>query len=280
MQNLRRQVDRIDLKMLQLLQQRIKLSGQIGRMKRRHGAVIYVPERERELVARLTRLSKGQPSPQAVAAVYREIMSSSRAAQGQAPIGLLQASTSLVLPASGASFGACDQFSSQKSWSDLVKGLDTGALSLALLTGEDMVHALQSPRHQKDFCDRLTVAGDFTPPFDAKAPLARRIFVVTPRGNGAAMEANRILILIECKSTANAIKSLLRSMPDFPLHAEHLSHRPPSVRGGVVPALARLTLARPVDGIHATSYLLSACKSVGIPVSILGVYPGTEDHGG
>ncbi len=47
MQNLRRQVDRIDLKMLQLLQQRIKLSGQIGRMKRRHGAVIYVPERER-----------------------------------------------------------------------------------------------------------------------------------------------------------------------------------------------------------------------------------------
>src|SRR5271163_2187847 len=73
MRHLRRQVDRIDLKMLQLLQQRTNLSGQIGRMKRRHGAVIYVPERERALVARLIRLGKGQPPPKAVAAVYREI---------------------------------------------------------------------------------------------------------------------------------------------------------------------------------------------------------------
>src|SRR5271154_7582035 len=134
MRRLREQVDRIDLKMLQLLQQRTKLSGQIGKMKRRHGAVIYVPERERELVARLTRLSKGQPSARAVAALYREILSSSRAAQEQAPIGLLQASAALVLPASNACFGACDRFSPKKSWAELVKGLDTGALSLALLT--------------------------------------------------------------------------------------------------------------------------------------------------
>jgi chorismate mutase len=280
MQHLRRQVDRIDLKMLQLLQQRTKLSSQIGRMKRRHGAVIYVPERERELVARLTRLSKGQPSARAVAALYREILSSSRAAQEQAPIGLLRASASLVLPASGASFGACDQFSPQKTWAELVKGLDTGALSLALLTGDDLVKTLQTQGHQSEFSGRLTVAGDFAPAFDADAPLARRIFIVTPRGNGAALKANRILILIECKSTLNAIKSLLRSMPDFSIHAEQLTHRTAPSRKGPVVALARLTLARPVDGIHATSHLLAACKSAGIPVSILGIYPGTVPYVG
>src|SRR5271163_3903271 len=108
MQRLRQQVDQIDLKMLRLLQQRTKLSGQIGQMKRRHGAVVYVPERERELVARLTRLGKGLPPARAVAAIYREIMSSSRAAQGQEPIGVLRASVPVVLPASMACFGACD----------------------------------------------------------------------------------------------------------------------------------------------------------------------------
>jgi chorismate mutase len=272
MRRLREQVDRIDLKMLQLLQQRTKLSGQIGKMKRRHGAVIYVPERERELVARLTRLSKGQPSPRAVAALYREILSSSRAAQGQAPIGLLRASAPLVLPASRACFGACDQFSPKKTWAELVKGLNTGALSLALLTGDDLVNALQTQQRRSEFFRRLTVAGDFSPVFDAKATLAQRIFIVTPRGNGAALKANRILILIECKSTLNAVKSLLRSMPNFSLHAEQLTRR--------ATALVRLTLARPVDGIHTTSHLLSACKSAGIPVSILGIYPGTEDYGG
>ena len=280
MQRLRRQVDRIDLKMLQLLQQRTKLSGEIGKMKRRHGAVIYVPERERELVARLIRRSQGQPSARAVAALYREILSSSRAAQGQAPIGLLQASAPFVLPASRAFFGACDQFSPIKTWAELVKGLDTSALSLALLTGDDLVRALQTKRRQSEFFERLTVVGDFFPPLDPGVSLARRIFIVTPRGHGASLEANRILILIECKSTVNAIKSLLRSMPDFSLQAEHLSRPASLARPIPVVALARLTLARPVDGIRVTSRLLAAGKSAGILVSILGIYPGTEEYGG
>ena len=271
--------------MLQLPQQRTKLSGQIGKMKRRHGAVIYVPERERELVAHLTRLSKGQPSARAVAALYREILSSSRAAQGQAPIGLLRASAPLVLPAGRAYFGACDQFSPKKTWAELAQGLDAGALSLALLTGADLMSALRTKRWRSKFFGTLTVVGDFSPVLDPKAPLARRIFIVTPRGNGAALEANRILILIECKSTVNAIKSLLHSMPDFSIHAEQLPRRAAPTRGGtarrgLVVALARLTLARSVDGIRATSHLLAAGKSAGIPVSILGIYPGTEDYGG
>src|SRR5882762_862622 len=92
---LRQQVDRIDSRILQLLQQRTKLSGKIGEAKRRGGAVIYVPERERDLLARAIRLSKGKLPARGVAAIYREILSSSRAAQGQAPIGLLRASASV-----------------------------------------------------------------------------------------------------------------------------------------------------------------------------------------
>jgi chorismate mutase len=285
MRRLREQVDRIDLKMLQLLQQRTKLSGRIGKMKRRHGAVIYVPERERELVARLVRLSRGRPSARAVAATYREILSSSRAAQGQAPIGLLRASARVVLSASRVCFGACDQFSTKRTWAELAKNLDTGALSLALLTGDDLLRALRTHRQRNDFFRRLTVAGDFFPAFAAKTPPARRIFIVTPRGNGTALEANRILILIECKSTVNAIKSLLHSMPDFSIHAEQLTRRAASTRQGTarrgpVVTLAHLTLARPVDGIRATSRLLAACKPAGISVSILGIYAGTEDYAG
>src|SRR5260221_14416347 len=86
MQHLRRQVDRTDLKILRLLQQRTKLSQRIGAMKRRHRADIYVPEREREPLARVSRLSRGKLPPAAAAAIYREILSSSGAPQGPAPI--------------------------------------------------------------------------------------------------------------------------------------------------------------------------------------------------
>ena len=262
-------MDRIDLKMLQLLQQRTKLSGQIGQVKRRHGAVIYVPERERALLVRLVRASKGKLPPRAVTALYREILSSSRAAQGQAPIGLLQASEAMVLPASLTCFGVCDVFSPKKTWAELAKGLGSGALSLALLTGDDLLAALWVPRWREEFTDRLTVAGDFASTSHAKASASQKIFIVTPGGSGPAPQANRILILIECKSTQNAIKSLLHSMPDLPIHAEQLSRRASC-------ALVLLSATRPMDA----NRVRLAAKAAGLTTSILGIYPGTEDYGG
>ena len=261
--------------MLRLLQQRTKLSGQIGQMKRRHGGVIYVPERERELVARLTSLSNGTPPARAVAALYREIMSSSRAAQGQAPIGLLAASAAHVLPASTACFGACDQFAPKKSWAEVAEGLKSGGLSLALLTGQDLGKVVTSRRWRKEFLTQFPVVGDFTPILEPDAPIGRRIFILTPRTAGSATKANRILILIECKSTPNAIKSLLYSMPDNvqSLHAEPLS-RNESL------ALVRLAPGRSMDCTRATRALLEAGQMAGVPISILGIYPGTEAHGG
>jgi chorismate mutase len=285
MQRLRQQVDRIDLKMIQLLQQRTKLSGEIGEIKRRHGAVVYVPERERELVMRLGRLTQGQLPARAIAGIYREILSSSRAAQGQMPIGVLQSSASAVLPASLGAFGACDRFAAQKKWTDLSKGLETGALSLALLTGEDLARALGTSRWRKDFFERLTVAGDFVPAIDPKAPLARRIFIVKPRGKEIAPVASRILILIECKSTLNAIKSLFHSMPDISMTAEQLTRRALSTSGNSArrtpaAALVRLMLAQPIDGTTAMGQLIAAGKTNSMDLSILGIYSGTEDYGG
>ena len=273
-------MDRIDLKILQLLQQRTKLSGRIGETKRRHGAVIYVPERERELLARISRRSKGKLPARAVTAIYREILSSSRAAQGQAPIGLLSASAGLITLPGRWCFGACDQFLPKKTWTGVAAGLEAGALALALLTGEDLARVVRTPGGRHDFFGRWSVVGDFPSSLEAKTPLARRIFIVMPRGKGAACVADRILILIECKSMVNALKSLLNSMPDRPLAAELLPLRARPARNGNGAALVRLKLARPTDGIHATSHVLTACKSVAIQVSILGVYPGTENYGG
>jgi chorismate mutase len=280
MQRLRRQVDQIDLKMLRLLQQRTRLSGRIGLMKQRHGAAIYVPDRERALVSRLTRLSKGRLPARAVAALYREIMSSSRSAQGQTPIGFLQASAPVILPASGACFGACDQFSPRKTWSELAKDLQSGALSLALLTGNDLAAALASARWRSEFLIHFLVTGDFSAPHETKAPLDRRIFIVTPRVAFATSQANRIVILIECKSTLNAIKSLLQSMPETPIHAEQMTPRASLSGRKNSTSLVHLATARPMDANRAASSLLQAGKAAGIPVSILGIYPGTEDYGG
>jgi chorismate mutase len=280
MSQLRRQVDQIDRKILRLLQQRTKLSERIGKAKRRHGAVVYVPDRESKLIAHVRRLSRMKISPRAVTAIYREILSGSRAAQGQQPIGLLQASGDAVLLPARWCFGACDDFLPKKTWNELARGLESGALALALLTGEDLVNMLQAPRIRGQFFGEFAVVGDFSSAPGSKIPLARRIFIVTPRGKGAAAQANRLLILIECKSTVNAVKSLLNFMPDRSIHAEQLAPRAKPAQGRTVWGLAYLSLAHPVPGIHMTGQLLAARQSTGVPISILGVYPGTEEYDG
>jgi len=281
MRSLRLQVDRIDLKILRLLQQRTSLSGEIGRTKRRHGAVIYVPEREAELLARVRRLSaNGKLSPRAAGAVYREILSGSRAAQAQQPIGFLQASADLVLLPGRWHFGACDEFLPEKTWKALADGLETGALALVLLTGGDLARVLQTEAARARFFQRFTVTGDFPSVLGSEVSLERRIFIITPRGKGAAAEANRLLILIKCKSTTNAVKSLLNRMPDSSIRAQHLSLRAQSGQSGSFGGLVRLSTARSMDGIQVTSQLLAARQSSGLSLAILGVYFSPEDYGG
>ncbi len=275
MRSLRRQVDRIDLKMLHLLQKRTKLAGEIGQIKRRRRAVIYVPQRERELLARLARVNKGRVPARVVTAIYREILSGSRAAQGQGPIGLLKGSTEAVLPSARWCFGACDEFLPQGTWPALMRGLGSGALSLALVTGDDLLRGLRSAPARKAFTERFEVVGDLPLVGNGKGSLSHHVFIITPRGEGTVGKASRILILIECNSTANAIKTLLSPMLNFSLAAEY-----PARSLGRRTALALLGAPKPVEAPRVSDRLLGAAQSAGLPLSILGIYSGTENYGG
>ena len=75
----REQIDRIDAQILNLLNRRANLAMRIGQVKSRDQAVVYVPSRERQVFARLTALNKGPLSNEAIHAIYREIISASRA---------------------------------------------------------------------------------------------------------------------------------------------------------------------------------------------------------
>lgn len=76
---LREQIDRIDAQVLNLLNRRAALAKRIGQLKSRDRSSVYVPSRERQVLSRLTGLNKGPLSNEAVRAIYREVISASRA---------------------------------------------------------------------------------------------------------------------------------------------------------------------------------------------------------
>jgi chorismate mutase/prephenate dehydratase len=77
LKTLRRQIDNLDKKIIRLLNQRAKTSLNIANLKRKQGQGIYSPDREREVLKKITAVSKGLLSPKALEAIYREIMSCS-----------------------------------------------------------------------------------------------------------------------------------------------------------------------------------------------------------
>lgn len=79
--DLRAQVDKIDQQILDLINGRAKLCVQIGQLKAAEGAPIFSPEREDEILAKVTLSNKGPLHEGAVRAVFRELMSGSREIQ-------------------------------------------------------------------------------------------------------------------------------------------------------------------------------------------------------
>jgi chorismate mutase len=275
MQRLRRQVDQIDLQILRLLQQRNKLTGEIGRIKQRDQAVIYVPEREKALLSRLLRRSKGRVPSHLVRAIYREILSGSRAAQGQPPIGVLKNRSAHVLPATQKLFGASDQYAPAESWDALARGVRSRSLSMGLITGSDLLAALRKEPSWRDFVQDLTVANAVAIPTSTEVG-TDAVLTITPPGKGEGRKANRFVILIECKSTRNAIKTLFRDMPDLSLHDESITRRPTRA----VLSLACLHAPRPVDVARTARRLRRASEASGVPVHLLGSYLAADDYGG
>jgi chorismate mutase/prephenate dehydratase len=77
LKNLRSQIDNIDKKIIEFLNMRAKFSSKIADLKRQEGLALYSPDREREVLKKITTVNKGPLSPNAIEAIYREIMSSS-----------------------------------------------------------------------------------------------------------------------------------------------------------------------------------------------------------
>ena len=76
--DLRRAIDAIDSELVRLLNRRASAAVRIGREKRRQGAAILDPARERKILARVKRLNRGPLGHAALAGVFGRVMKACR----------------------------------------------------------------------------------------------------------------------------------------------------------------------------------------------------------
>jgi chorismate mutase / prephenate dehydratase len=102
---LRKKVDRLDQKILSLLNQRAQQSKAIGQLKKGKRQGYYVPDRERQVLDRLSKLNRGPLTRQSLEAIYREIMSSSLRLEKDLNIAYLGPQLTFTHQASVKKFG-------------------------------------------------------------------------------------------------------------------------------------------------------------------------------
>ena len=80
---LRRQIDRIDLQLLRLLNRRASAALRIGRIKKKQGLPVYDGKREQAVLGRMVRSNAGPLPASSVKSIFREILRRNRGLQGR-----------------------------------------------------------------------------------------------------------------------------------------------------------------------------------------------------
>jgi len=80
----RRQIDEIDRKLVELLNQRSRCALEIGKLKQAENLPLYQPEREREVLENAERVNPGPLTDAAIRRLFERIIDEARSAERQA----------------------------------------------------------------------------------------------------------------------------------------------------------------------------------------------------
>ncbi len=112
---IRNKIDAIDQQLLELLNRRMDLVQEVGKLKKSSNATIYRPERERAIIERLSNLNEGRLNQQAIEAIFLEIFAVSRNIELPEKVAYLGPEGSFTHQAAEARFGAMSEYLSLKN---------------------------------------------------------------------------------------------------------------------------------------------------------------------
>ena len=125
--DLRKKIDDVDARIVELLNERYATVQEIGRFKRRNMRAVYVPEREKMVFEKVAALNKGPMNPQTLRAIYREIMSGALALEHPLTVAYLGPEGTFSHIAAVSKFGHSVAYLAQNTIDDIFNAVSDGA---------------------------------------------------------------------------------------------------------------------------------------------------------
>lgn len=137
LQPIREQIDSHDRQIVELLNSRLALAAEIGKLKRSSGGQIYVAEREDAVFRKVCSLNNGPIKNEALRAIYREIMSAAIALEKPLLIAYLGPEATYTHAAAIKKFGASVEYSAIATIADIFTAIEKGEADYGIIPIEN-----------------------------------------------------------------------------------------------------------------------------------------------
>ncbi|MEP6754193.1 MAG: prephenate dehydratase [Chthonomonadales bacterium] len=135
--DLRKEIDQIDEQVVKLLNRRAKLAQDVGHHKTKTRSHYFTPEREQTVYKRLTALNSGPLTADSIRAIYREIISASRALEKPLTVGFLGPEGTFSHQASISRFGSSSSFVPAENITDIFMMVERGVVDYGIVPVEN-----------------------------------------------------------------------------------------------------------------------------------------------
>lgn len=136
-EKLRKEIDKIDNEILDLLNKRSNIVLDIAHIKRNENAKFYSPERERQILERLTSLNPGPFPNETLKVIYREILSASLSLEETLKISCLGPLATFTHLAALRHFGSSAEFVPVESIKDVFDIVEKGKANFGVVPIEN-----------------------------------------------------------------------------------------------------------------------------------------------
>ncbi len=134
---LRKKIDQVDEKIVELLNERASLAQKIGHAKSEDNEEIYVPAREKQIFQRVSTLNRGPLSQQAIRFIYREVLSASRSLEATLKVAYFGPETTFTHMAALEKFGSSTIFIPVPSIADVFQEVSQGRVNYGVVPVEN-----------------------------------------------------------------------------------------------------------------------------------------------
>jgi len=157
---LREQIDAVDRALLERLNERARLVTAVGELKRDTGTSVYEAARERRIVERLAASNEGPFPSEALAPVFREIISATRSLEDVVRVAYFGPEGTFTHLAARRNFGAQADLQGLASIGEVFAAVERGKASLGVVPVENTTEGIVTATYDALASSSLEICGE------------------------------------------------------------------------------------------------------------------------